>query len=411
MSALVLGGNISTFRALKPMGVPTVVVSAGKFTRLTELPERQRWHVPVEDHTSAECVMLALRGLPASVRIDSVYTQDEFALVTAAVIARVLGVPGPDLAVACTFRDKVLQKAALRAEEIAVADWHELDGDHEEKVAACDSFGYPVVIKPVSGSAAVDTYRMDGHEEADRIIRALYAARPGRRMMIERFLPDDERSINGVIVDGEITALGVERYTRPELTCRDGKGHGSVLEDPERAAVLYKRADAFVRTALGVLGLRTGPFHMEVFDGPSGFTYGECAARPPGGYIAPAMHWKTGIDLCVESFRLHVMGPAGYIPPSAERRAGGVAWADLACPPGLVEYVPSSRDILSLPDVVGGGVFIKAGDEAPDLAKSSARSAGYVLVEAADEDAAEERLVTICRDFTASCRVVSRDGR
>ena len=147
MPLLILGWSMDTVNALKLLGEPAIIVAAHRrVPRFTKLLSPPQWRIPVEDHSSAECVLLALERLPSTVRVDAVHTSDEFSLVTAALLARTMEVPGPDLAVSCLFRDKVMQKSALRKAGIPVADWRELDGTMDDMAVSCDSLGYPLVI-------------------------------------------------------------------------------------------------------------------------------------------------------------------------------------------------------------------------------------------------------------------------
>lgn len=407
MTILVLGGNFATLRVLEAVGEPTVVVSVGRSSQPPrEVPDARQWRITVDDLTSVESIVLGLRRLPPDVTIDSVYTQDEFALITAGALACALGVSGPDIGVSAMFRDKTLQKATLRAAGVPVADWREIEGDADEMIAACDAVGYPVVIKPVAGAATKHTALARDRAAAESVITRHRATHPTLRMVAERFVEGPERNVNGIIVDGEIVAFGVERYLRNVLlTVQHGDFVGAVVEDPQRRPDLYERVYAFTRQALGALGLRTGVFHMEAFETRDGLVYGECAARPAGAYVNPAFERKFGIDLPVEALRLHLLGPGRYPAPTSSRRHGGVAWASLRCPPGRIESTLSTEELLSLPGVVGGGVYVRPGDPAPDLFKNSAQRAGHVLVEADDEQTVEARIRAVCEHFLAECRV------
>lgn len=403
---LVLGANLQTLAALRTVGAPVVVAGSGRFPRLAEMPELRQWQLPVDDHTSAECVLMGLSRLPAAVRIGSVYTQDEYALVTAAAVACALGVPGPDWAVACRFRDKTLQKATLRAAGIPVAAWCELEGELDEMVARCDALGYPVVVKPVAGAGSVDTDLAPTRAAAREILSRVRESRPGHRMMAERFVEGRERTIDGLVYDGRMVFYGVERYWRPLLSMREGRGVGAVVEDPLRSPGLYERAGMFGARVLRTLGLRHGSYHMEVFEGPDGFTFGECAARLGGMFLPNAYRHKFGIDLPAEAFRLHLAGNDGYSPPPVSLRAEAAGWSSLACPPGgVLAAVPSVAEMTALPGVVECDIYAKAGRRAPDMRLSSAERNGQLLVEGADEDTVIARMDHAGRHFTEHCQV------
>lgn len=406
MPVLILGWGRDTLSALESLNESAIIVAGAPMQpRITESKSPQQWRIPVEDHSSAESVMFALHKLPSSVRVESVYTQDEFSLVTAAVVARALGVPGPDLAASRVFRDKALQKKVLREAGIAVADWRELDGDLDERAAACDALGYPLVIKPIAGAAADGTELVGSADRVRPVLSELMRQRPRRSMMAEAFVPGRELTLDGVIVNGDFTFFGAEHYERNILAARDGTGFGATLDDPVRNSGLYSEAAAFARDALGALALRTGVFHMEVFEGPSGFTFGECAARLGGLYITRAYKWKFGVNLHIEALRLALLGPDRYTAPPVTRRPEGVAWASLGCAPGRVEHVPSAAEIESLPGVVEAGVYIKNGEIAPDLRVNSRVKAGQVLVSGDDEECASSRLIKVREYFLTHSQV------
>ncbi|GAA1649392.1 ATP-grasp domain-containing protein [Actinoplanes couchii] len=403
MYTVVLGANFQTMTTLRNVPAPVVVVGSGRFPRLTEVPESAQWHVPVDDHTSTESVLMGLARLPSSVAIGSVYTQDEYAMVTAAAVASALGVRGPDPAVACRFRDKTLQKATVRATGLPVADWCELEGDLEEMVAQCDVLEYPLVIKPVAGAGTVDTELVSTSVEARSTISRVCASRPGVRIMAEAFQDAAEGSLDGLVVDGRIAFLGVERYLF-NLLKRGSRGMGGVVADPKLSPELYARANDFAARVVAALGMRRGSFHMEVFDGPDGFILGECAARLGGLYIPLAYRHKFGVDLHSEAFRLHLAGEADHVVVPT-RRDEAVGWALLACPLGEIKAVPSSEEMRTLPGVVDCGVYVHPGERAPDMSLSSTTRAGQILVEGPDEEAVEERLEYVARYFTEACRV------
>ncbi len=181
-----------------------------------------------------------------------------------------------------------------------------------------------MVVKPLAGMGARNTFRIDGVDAADRWLAAAPPTQ-GAPVLLEEFLVGQEFSFESVLVDGELVWHSIGRYDPTPLT---------VLENPwiQWCVVLPRDigGDAFAgirdvgTRAVRSLGLSTGLSHMEWFRRPDGsVAISEVGARPPGAQIASLMSWAHDTDMYAAWARLVVLGE--FDPPE-RRYAVGAAY-------------------------------------------------------------------------------------
>src|SRR3954452_22175126 len=153
VTLLVLGWQREVVAALTAEQVDFLVLAGQTRWRRAEAhAEQNRW-MPVLDHCDLEQVAPVALGLIRSGRtFEAVYTQDEFAMVTAAALADVLGVPFMPVSTAIGFRHKPTQKELLRRAGLPVADWQDLSPRPEVTCRQLAECGPRRVVKPVDGA-------------------------------------------------------------------------------------------------------------------------------------------------------------------------------------------------------------------------------------------------------------------
>lgn len=353
--------------------------------------------------TSVEDVLSAVHRTGRIGEIDGVYTRDEFALVTAASTAKALGAEGLDPMIALRFRDKSLQKSVLRAGGIPVANWKVLsnasDSEIEEEI---DSFGYPSIVKPVSGGGARWTWPIKGREDAREAVRRLVERGPlsGHPMMIERLIVGKECHVDGHIADGNLRAVGVGEDLENVISFLNGGIVGSIMCDPVRQADLFSQCREFALKSLSILGLNDGVFHMEVFRTLEGLVFGECAAREPGGLICEAFRDKYGYDLVRAAVGRASRNRFDRELTRPEVSVHGVGWEVLR-PAGRSDAPRSAADLLRQP-----GVFLaRNADERVgrhwDGEEGSIDKGVLIAVRASDEDEVRDLLMSERLRFAA----------
>ncbi|WP_030160166.1 ATP-grasp domain-containing protein [Streptomyces sp. NRRL S-244] len=346
---LFVGVDRYVLRACARRGIPAVVVY-GPYWRDSGIPDLPDCvtAVFVEDECSAEAVLTALtRAGLGEERFASVTTTNEYALINVAVLAQALGCPGIPPAVALRFRDKFLQKEAVRARGIATARSFVLEDIHDDELPELPFEAG--VIKPVTGAATRQTATVRSTDELHKTVRRFRSeAGSARTFVVEEFQQGDEWMVDGVIHDGEVRFLSVAEYTH---TCLSVVESQATMQDrrfdPATEEWAFRLAEPVVRAALEALDLTDGIFHMELFHHEGEVVFSECAARR-GGFVQEQVECKFGVDLGDAALSL-ALGEAPDV--TVRERPGIVGGTYITTSPGLLFGVPSHDEVMSLPNV------------------------------------------------------------
>ena len=382
---LLVGLDRYTLDACVRLGVDAVVVcgAASWDDGLMNVPPGLTV-LRVDDQSSVEAVLMALRraGLGTD-DFDAVHTSDEFSMVTAAVLARHLGLRGLDPETAVRFRDKSLQKAAVRAAGLPAArcmvidDVFSVSGLRELPFA-------PAVLKPVAGAATALTSSVASIEELRARSDEHRANGTGKRtFVLEEHVAGDEWFVDGVVFDGELLFLAVGAYGDPCLTAiESGRPLWLRHFDPGDDGWVYEKARGLVVPALDALGLHDGAFHMELFhDGPSGtLTFGECAARRGGALVHEQIQAKFGVNVAECALRI-ALGRRPEIDAKVSADVFGCCY--LPVRPGVLLDCPTAADLLELPQVQFARIEHPVGTHFPAGAAHTSQRIGQFMVRAA----------------------------
>lgn len=361
------------------------IVAVGAGTRDFGLNPVPDWAtaVLVDDQSCAESVLAALARRPdLRERVSFVQTTDERALVCAAVVAKALGVDGPDADTMLRFRDKSIQKHTVREAGIRVARAVVIEDIHTVDPSEVELFDRSV-LKPVAGAGTALTMVIDGHDDlVAAIAKARATATRQRTFILEEFVSGSELTADGVVVDGEVRFFALGEYDEP---CLAGVIANRCVDtrklDPETDAELYARVAPTVRGSLGALGLRNGVFHLELFldDSTGDVWFSECAARRGGGLTHEEVSHKFSISLGDAALAL-----AAGLPPDlgVSIRPGFVGAAFLPMRDGILLGSPSAEDLLEQPNVEYARVELPIGFHMQAAIEDTIARIGQVLVRA-----------------------------
>jgi formate-dependent phosphoribosylglycinamide formyltransferase (GAR transformylase) len=252
-------------------------------------------YVPVGSLAAGDAVAATVRELARQVRIDRVECLWEPYMLLAARLREELGLPGLTVEQTVPFRDKELMKQRLDAAGLRTPG-HVSTDTVAGVWAAAERLGFPLVVKPVDGAGASDTYRADSAADLDAILPMV---RHLPRVSVEEFIDGEEFTHDTICAGGQILFENVCWYRpRPLLT----KLHEwispvtvalRVLDMPDLAA-----GRALGAAAVRALGFRDGFTHMEWYRKADGeAVFGEIGARPPGGRMVDIMNFATDADL------------------------------------------------------------------------------------------------------------------
>lgn len=353
-SILMLGTDRYAMQACLARDIDAVVICgpAGRDNGFVPVPGGLR-ALPVDDQGSAESIMMALHraGLGGH-RFAGIQTTDEWALVTASVLAPHLGCDFLDPATAVHFRDKSLQKRRVRSAGLKAADVMVIDDIHD--LAGIEELPYPkAVLKPVAGAATVRTSVVGSLADLRARGEAYRRAQTKQRtFVLEEFIAGDEWVADGVMFEGELQFCSLGTYADPCLSTVDRRLPLSIRRfDPERDQASYELGLPVVRAALGALGLRSSVFHMELFHDPETgeVTFSECAARRGGALVHEELQAKFQVNLG-ESAVLCAIGQRPDPPVKIDPRVIGGGF--LMGRPGTLVRCPTPAELTERPGVL-----------------------------------------------------------
>src|SRR5262249_26261954 len=150
--------------------------------------------------------------------------------------------------------------------------------------AAAERLGFPLIVKPIAGAGAADTYRADSAADLDAILPML---RHLPQVIVEEFIEGEEFTYDTICAGGRVLCETLCWYRRRPLLMKQHEWISPVtvalraLDVPDLSA-----GRALGAAAVEVLGFRDGFTHMEWYRKADGeAVFGEIGARPPGGRV------------------------------------------------------------------------------------------------------------------------------
>ncbi|MGH8886543.1 MAG: ATP-grasp domain-containing protein [Egibacteraceae bacterium] len=245
---------------------------------------------------SIDNIVASARSWHEQERFDGVLTFSEAAVVTVAVVAEALGLPGIGVEAAKASRNKLLMRQAHERGGAAHPRFRFVT-DSDDALQAAEEFGYPVVLKPTLGAGSNFVFRVDTpaqlrerfSQAADGIQQMLWFTMEAdgldlgpNGLMVESFLDGREFLIEALAWDDEVY-LGsiVDRVTVEGDTFDDDVHHAPTSLTPDEVAAVHRVVEAGAHAQ----GLRRSAMHAEVrFHRGEPFLL-EIAVRPGGGLL------------------------------------------------------------------------------------------------------------------------------
>ncbi|MGW1617790.1 hypothetical protein [Streptomyces sp. NPDC002172] len=397
---LLLGSARYVVEACVRLGIDAVVASGARENDAGLAADDQVTVLRVDHQASSEAVLGALhRGGFTDRDFDAVVTSDEFALVTAGLIAEHLGCRAIDARTALNFRDKYLQKRLVAEAGIDTARVTLIEDVHD--VSALTDLPYPrAVLKPVAGASTRLTAVVDTAEELHGLSRRYRTAGTAERtFVLEEFIGGEEWIADGIVFGGEVLFWSLGAYGAPCLTALDeGLPLWMRRIDPDTEQWRYERAQPVVLGALRALGLTDGVFHMELFHNPASgrLVFGECGARRGGALIQEEVQAKFDVDLG-EAMVLCGLGRRPEL--NVKVRPGLVGTAYLPGRPGILVDRPSAADLMALPEVEYARVEAPVGTVWTGGPSGTDQRVAQILVTADSEAELKQRFAEVRQWF------------
>lgn len=249
------------------------------------------------DHPSVAHLAHAIRSRHGPV--EGVVPWDEETVLLGARLSEYLDLDWNTLEVMQRCRDKAVMKAWLRASGRVRINGSAIVTSGEQALAFQRAVGgWPIVVKPTSGSGSEDVYFPRSDEallrDCQRVLEAASCA-----VLLEEYIGGDEFIVNGQVdARGDLLVTDVWLYDRRE-------SHGipnlfyQTFKVPTSAPAFAPIA-RYAGQVIEVLGLRRCPIHMELKVDGRGPCLIEVGARFSGGnlaVLASKLHGRSLLEL------------------------------------------------------------------------------------------------------------------
>ena len=313
-------GKRFIFERAKELGVKIVLIDKPT-TWAKDLVDEL---IPTDNTKPDEALAIARKKLLASARkngkIDGITTFWEDDVELTADIAKELGLPYHTKSAASTARSKFETQQVLDMKNVPAArravvgnlSHAEDQNEHAAMLArfraAAERVGFPAVLKPVSGAAAIGTERVNDIQEAVSAYERISALvnpktdpvfATNSELLLMQYLDGHEYDVDLVMKDGHVMfeSIADNKPTREPSFLATGSRLPSILsQEHQRAAMDQAIASA------KALGLTDGVIHMEGKVTSEGPRLIEANARMGGSYVRDWVLNVWGVDMVEEGF-------------------------------------------------------------------------------------------------------------
>ena len=326
--------------------------------------------------------------------IDGVLTAaTDYGVLTAAYIAKEMGLNGLDYEVAKLIKNKYqVRKRLFEAKVDDTEQAYEIN-EATDIDALSNSLSFPVMVKPCDGSGSRGTSRVDSKERLFEACQLAMNSSITHRAEIESFILGDEYGAESLVVNGEVCMLAVMKkwMTNPPYYAELGHAVPSMLPGK-----VEERVRECVKKAIKSLGITCGSVNMDLLITSDGSVYiVDIGARMGGNMIGPCVvPYGTGIDYMANMIRLAVGDEVDLTPTEK----GAVATRLLAFKSGTVKELP---DFDKLEKDYGVEIYhhMKLGQEVREY-HTNLDGCGYIIAKADDVEKAAKTADTVLKLIT-----------
>lgn len=225
-------------------------------------------------------------------------------------------------------RDKSRQRAALEQAGVPSPRYRRA-GAREVGQEDLDHVGLPCVVKPTRGASSSHVQLVNTREEAVAVIEAIrrlassgahhfYDFLPREWAMLEEYLPGEEVTCDGVVIDGVFHLGGIHSKVLPDTPWFEE----DLYTLPYGDEGVEQEITEMMQDLVSSLGLKMCLFNTELRRDTRGhFRVVEFSTRISGGHVYRNIRSVHGVDL-VELFVRAALGEAGIDERARERHPG-----------------------------------------------------------------------------------------
>lgn len=229
-------------------------------------------------------------------KIDGVLTAaTDYGVLTAAYVARELGLPGLKYEVSQLIKNKYqVRKCLFESHVDDTEQAYEVHRDSNiEELAS--KIVYPVMVKPCDGSGSRGASRVDKAEDLKEACKYAMDGSITDRAEIETFIVGKEYGAETLVINGEVHVLGIMQKWMTNPPYYAELGH-SIPTDLKKE--VEDKAVNCVKNAIKALGVNFGSVNMDMLITEDGKVYIiDIGARMGGNMIGPCIiPYGKGID-------------------------------------------------------------------------------------------------------------------
>lgn len=345
-----------------------------------------------------------LRSARKNGKLDGITTFWEDDVELTALISRDMKLPYHTPEASRTARSKFQTQVKLKAEDVVYAR-HEIllnlskAGTPEGRVKAIEAFraaaarvGFPAVLKPESGAAAIGTEKVNDIEEAVKAYERISALINPKTdpifalnsdLILMQYLDGKEYDVDLVMVAGEpvFDSITDNKPTREPSFLATGSRLPSTLTPSQQKAAVEQAI-----SSAKALGLTDGVLHMEGKVTSEGPRLIEANARMGGTYVHEWIKAVWGVDLAEEGLMAAArIGGQPYKPAQPLIHLDGDFYN--ADKPGTIKAIVIPDEVRTMPGFVRVREAKHVGDKI--TLEENGGFARVLMIEAGGKDAAE----------------------
>lgn len=322
--------------------------------------------------------------------VAAVVPATEPGVLTAALLADRLGLPGNPAATAGARRDKRVMRRHAAARGVRVPRF-ETAGDTAAVADALRVVGTPAIVKPTGGAGSHNVFLLRSEADLHRVAGADRHDLFGGAIdewLVEEYVRGREFAVNTFTVDGVHSVIDVWEYRLPDDADYDNPYWDFVQVGPDTPGV-----GAVLALALDVLDafeVSLGPCHVEIKsppDDPGSPVLIELGARLPGAGIPVLWERHSNLRPFADTLAVHLGERPGLAaaPPVFDGRIG-LCFLRHDGPPGRLRRWHGLDEVRRMPGVDEVRVAAQPGQLLPTTG-SLGTEAATVRLCAADDDA------------------------
>lgn len=227
----------------------------------------------------------------------------EFDVIRSTKLRKLLNLPGQALMSAECYRNKVLMKEKLKNSSVNIPLYEKVSSK-KQVFNFISKIGYPIVIKPISGSGSMGvTIAQDANDIEDFFNTH---SNDYHLFEVEEYIQGEMYHIDGLIKNNGIIFSSVSHYYNNCLEFQENQPLSSYMLEEKNP--LYNRFIEQVNQVIHCLPqYESGSFHAEFFVTQNNDIYlCEIASRTGGGEISKSIEHSTGLVMNQCSFYLQL---------------------------------------------------------------------------------------------------------